>query len=197
MNRARSHHRSLPAERKSQACKGFALIALALAAGWVAPAQAQSAQTDASVLLLEPLSIVKSADMDFGQIMVAGPGGTVTMTPSATASCTPAATLVQTGTCRAAAFEGYGRRNRFIWIRLPAGRTITLTGPGTPMVVNNMTIGTTSDLNQMGNGNGNQPYRILSSTGLFTFWVGGTLNVNANQLPGVYSTTFDVRLEYQ
>ena len=173
------------------ACAGL------LGMGGAATAAAETATADATVVFLEPLSIVKSADMDFGQIMVAGAGGTVTMTPSATATCTPAAALVQTGNCRAAAFEGYGRRNRFIWIRLPAGRTITLNGPGTPMVVNNMTIGTTSDLNQVGNGNGNQPYRIMSSTGLFTFWVGGTLNVNANQLPGVYSTTFDVRLEYQ
>ena len=40
-------------------------------------------------------------------------------------------------------------------------------------------------------------FRIADPQGIFLFRVGGTLNVNAGQLPGVYTGTFDIRLDYQ
>jgi hypothetical protein len=36
----------------------------------------------------------------------------------------------------------------------------------------------------------------LSSTGTDSFAVGGTLNIGATQIPGVYTGTFDVTVDY-
>lgn len=39
-------------------------------------------------------------------------------------------------------------------------------------------------------------YRINPVNGIFDFRIGGRLNVNANQAPGLYQGTFNVRIDY-
>ncbi len=50
-----------------------------------------------------------------------------------------------------------------------------------------------------GGGNGNPPgtmgrYRILNDSGIGRFRIGGTLHVNANQAPGVYTGTLTMQV---
>ena len=70
------------------------------------------------------------------------------------------------------------------------------------MTVNNFTMGLAPDVTYIGGnghglGNGNRRYQINSNTGIFTFRLGGRLNVGANQAPGVYNGTFNVTVQYQ
>ncbi len=183
------------------ACAG---LICALAALMIAPAAlAQSgssapASTPAHVTVVTPASLVKINDLDFGSIVPQTTAGTVILNPANNA-CTTTGAIIHIGGCLAANFAGMGRRN-FI-VRLSVSTSTNLTGPGQTMIMNAMTIDTAPDLvfqpNGNGNGAGNQRYRIDSNTGIFNFQVGGTLRVNANQVPGPYAGTFTVTANYQ
>ncbi|MCB2088263.1 MAG: DUF4402 domain-containing protein [Sphingomonadaceae bacterium] len=159
------------------------------------PAMAQSAAAPAQLVVLEPLSLVKVKDLDFGQIIVNG-AGTVVLNPTGSGTCTASGNLVRSGTCKPAEFAGLGSTGRFVRVRRPASNSITLTGPGTNMTVTNLQLDASPDLQlwfQLGRG---YYYRIVSPDGSFDFRVGGTLNVAAGQAPGVYTGTFDVDINY-
>jgi Domain of unknown function (DUF4402) len=182
-----------------------AALALALAAGFGQPALAGPTDTGAAaavaeVAVMEPLQLVKMRDLDFARIGPTPTAGTVVLNPNDN-SCTATGGLLHIGTCQAAVFGGMGARRMIVRINAPT--TITLTGPGQAMVIDTITLDTVPDLqlqpngNGNGNGNGNRRYRIVSNSGIFAFNLGGTLRVNANQAPGVYSASFDVTAVYQ
>lgn len=62
--------------------------------------------------------------------------------------------------------------------------TTTLSGPGDTMTVDNLSVNDSTPL-------------LDAASGLSNVVVGGRLNVNANQLPGLYSGTYNVTVTYQ
>lgn len=169
------------------------LIALISAA---APAHAQSQQSiDVRMAIFGDLSITKTEDLDFGKIL-APAAGTVVMTPTPNPSCIVTGGVTHVGACQPAEFGGAGETNRIVRIKKPSGQKITLTGPGTDMTVTNLVIDASPDLQEINVTPGFSRYRIVSSTGIFTFRFGGTLNVAANQAPGVYTGTFNITIQY-
>lgn len=171
-----------------------ALVACALAPG-VANAQTRSVETATArgrAVVLTPLSFINTRAMDFGRIATTA-AGTVTLSP-VTNACTPSAGVLRIGTCQPAEFAGRGALNLVVRIRVNES-TINLTGPGAPMRLDTFTVGPAPNLLYIG-APGNPRYRILTPTGIFTFRVGGTLRINANQLPGQYRGTFTVRADY-
>lgn len=175
----------------------FCAFALALPTN---PALAQTATTTGGArgVVVTPLTLVKSKDLDFGLIAPAATAGTVTLDPVAQ-TCAVAGGLVHAGTCQAAEFVGMGARRMLVRIQVPT--TVTLTGPGQAMTVTNFTLATSPDLafvggNGNGLGNGNRRYQIQPTNGIFDFRVGGRLNVNANQAGGKYTGTFTVTVQY-
>lgn len=182
----------------------FALMAMCALGVVSAPASAQSsdsATADTYATVIGALTITKARDMDFGKI--AGPAaGTLTMVPSLLApTCTPSIGLLHHGKCQPAIFVGSGDPLQTVRIKLPAGDSIDLTGPGANMTVTEFVVDGDPTLANVGNGKGKGKgfvrYDILDPAGVFGFRVGGTLNVGANQTPGTYTGTFDVRLDYQ
>ncbi len=164
---------------------------------WINPAQAQSQHaSDVRIAILEPLSITKVNDMDFGRI-IGDVSGTIVMTATASPTCTASAGLIQSGVCQPAEFGGAGPNNQRIRIRRPAGDTINLTGPGADMTITDFSFDGSPDLTLVQTNPQWTRYRIASADGTFIFRVGGTLNVGANQAPGVYNGTFNIRLDYQ
>ena len=162
-----------------------------------APVQAQDVESsEARVGLIEPLTITKLADMDFGGL-VTTTGGTVVLNPTTTATCTTTGDVVHSGDCQPAVFGGSGATGERVRVRRPAGRTITLTGPGDDMTVTDITINGDPDLTPVQSNPNWERYLIGSADGTFLFRVGGTLNVNAAQAPGLYTGTFEIRLDYQ
>lgn len=174
-----------------------ALGALAALFALPAAAQAQSGQSiDTTVALIEPLTITKLRDLDFGDLVVTT-GGTVVLTPTASPTCTVTGGVVHSAECQPAVFGGSSEFGQRVRVRRPVGRTITLTGPGADMTVTDITInGDPTLVNVQSNPNWER-FLVNSLDGTFIFRVGGTLNVNPAQAPGTYTGTFEIRLDYQ
>lgn len=176
----------------------FAALVIALVAAPVA-AETATGNGTSSAVVVEPLSLIKTRDLNFGKIVPRPTAGTVTVNAD-TGACTVTGAIMQVGTCNTAEFAGMGRRNLRVRFQLPG--TVTLTGPGgATMIADTLTVGTAPDLTYIGGngnglGNGNRRYRIDSPTGIFTFRVGARLNVGANQAPGIYTGTFNVTVQY-
>lgn len=191
--------------RRLRRMPGSALAACLLAWLLLAPGAAsaqtrtiETATSTAQAAILEPASLLKTEDMDFGRIAARPNIGTVVLNP-ATLTCTTTGTLVHAGVCRPAEFAGRGRRNLIARFTFPTSVTLTRTGGGS-MVLDNFRFDASPDLrlvlNGNGNGAGNIRYLILSTSGMFTLRVGGTLHVGANQAPGTYQGSFNVTVQY-
>jgi hypothetical protein len=177
----------------------FAVLATVALAPGHALAQSKVASANTAAIVLTPGSIVKTADMKFGNITVAGTLGTVIMTPSALADCQPSAGLVHTGDCQSARFVVRGKKAEHVRIE-DLGNTgvVTLTGPGgATMTLDSMTI-SVSGMTRNGQGNGFRfgNWRINDASGIANFWIGGTLHVAANQTPGVYNGTLTIDVQF-
>lgn len=186
-----------------------AVPALALAGGLASPVQAGEVATAAgraSAVVVAPLSVIKVDDMSFGRIVARPQPGTITINAN-TGACTVTGTILEVGTCRRARFDGMGTKNMNARISLTA--ISNLTGPGQTMVLDNVILGNNSSISFSGNpnangqgvgltqGNGNQRYSITTNSGIFSLFIGGRLNVNANQAPGVYNGSITINIQYQ
>ena len=146
--------------------------------------QTSSATATASATIITPISISKTADMNFGNIAVsASTGGTVILAPAGTRTTTGSVSLpATTGTVTAAAFTVTGQGSYTYAITLPTTATLT---DGT----HNMTVSSfTSTPSSTG----------TLSAGTQNLTVGGTLTVSAAQAVNVYTTSspFTVTVAY-
>ena len=159
------------------------LVLLALvvpAAGSAAPA---SAPATGQAALLSPLSVVKNGDLDFGDL-VAGGAGTAVIDPVGGALAATGGVIRVGTSAHPATFTGTGSKNSVVHIRLPTSPiTVTRAGGTETMTVSNFT------LDGLAN-------RKVPPSDVFTFAVGGTLNVAAGQAQGTYAGTFTVTVQY-
>ncbi len=174
-----------------------AILATLVAGGLSAlPSQAfaQSMTSTSEVVIVTPLSLVHVDDLLFGNIIPSTSAGTVTISTTGGRTSTGGVTLAG-GTVQAASFAGYGARNQRIQISFgSAAYTLTRVSGSETMTMNNMTIGASlaNGLQQTG-----PRYHIRSTTGIFSFTVGGRLNISASQVGGNYDGTFDVTVIYE
>lgn len=186
-----------------------ATLAGAMALGAAAPLLASEvavATGTSRAVVVAPLTLVKVQDLDFGRIVARPQAGTVTV-DAVTGACTVTGPILEVGTCRYAQFAGMGTKN--MNARISLGGVVNLTGPGQTMVLDTVRLGSNSSISFSGNpnangqgvgltqGNGNQRYSITSNSGIFVLNIGGRLNVNANQAPGVYNGSITVSVQYQ
>lgn len=183
---------------------------LALVCALFAPAaRAQNiadATGTAQAVIVEPLSLTKVRDMDFGKILPSAAAGTVTIDPVTNACSNTGGATSFGNACQAAVFAGMGRHP--FRARVTMSNITQLTGPGAAMTMDTFIIGSNSTItftgntnsqghgNGLVNGGGNQRYQIQNSNGIFTLNIGARLNVNANQTPGIYTGTFSVTVQY-
>lgn len=159
------------------------LLALLAPASALAAPQSAPVPPDAQAALMRPLTLVKLADMDFGDLGAPAAGTAiidpVTNTMSVTGGVVPLG-----GNPHAARFAGSTYSSAVVIIRVPNG-TILLTRVGgtETIAVNNFTLD-------------GQSKRTLAQAGVFEFAVGATLRPAANQVEGVYTGTFDVTIQY-
>ena len=148
-------------------------------------AQATASAT-ASATIVTPISIVKTADLHFGNVAVAAStNGTVVMAPAGTRSATGGVTLPATaGSPVAAAFTVSGQANYTYAITLPSA-SLTLTSGSASMTAGTFTSAPATT-------------GTLSGSGTQTLSVGATLNVAAAQAAGTYTTgtAFAVTVNY-
>lgn len=176
-----------------------ALLAAALGLSLAAPASAQSAkitvQAVAQAIVVTELSFFKVDDLNFGKIIAGTTAGTVTVAPAGGRTVTGGAKLAIDVAAHPARFAGKGSKNQTVTIAVISGiTTLTRVGGTEKMTVDTFVIGSTPTATLT-----TVPlaFRISSSTGIFTFPVGATLRVNANQVPGNYAGSFTITLVYQ
>ncbi len=156
------------------------------------PAFAGTTPGGSEVTIVRPLSFVIDDNLDFGTVVRGTTAGTVTVTPTGTRTQTGGVTLANGGGHKPASFAGQGTFTQRVEISLGAN-SILLNGPGAPMRVRDFVIGstptavlTTAPLS----------FRIAALNGVFSFPIGATLEVAANQAPGVYSGNWSITLNY-
>lgn len=166
--------------------KVLSLLLVVMAFGKNAHAQATATAT-ATATIVTPISISRTAHMNFGNVAVNASGlGTVILAPAGTRTSTGGVTLPATaGTVTAAAFSVAGTANYGFSITLPSS-AVTLTRASSTETMTATTF--TSSSGSTG---------TLNGSGAATFTVGATLNVAAAQVAGVYTSgNFDVTVNY-
>lgn len=145
----------------------------ALLVGWAGSASATCNKT---------ITVTETQQMNFGTIGAATAGGTVTLSPSGTA--TGPASFLLTGAPVAGKFLVTGSPNCLVTISFIGG---TLTAPtgGAPMTIKNFQLPS-----------GFNPTIQGVSGGQLTFSVGADLVVNASQAGGDYAGTYTVTVVY-
>ena len=160
-----------------------------------APSDTTAVNATAEIVLVAPASLTKTRDMVFGKITQSPVAGAVVIN-AATRTCTTTNGLTRLGTCQPAQFAGRG--TRFMQVRISAPTSVQLTGPGQPMTVDTFRISNSAELVlATGTSLTDGRFRIVSSSGIYGFGLGGTLRVNANQAAGGYTGSFDVTVIYQ
>jgi hypothetical protein len=159
----------------------FSIVLFAFAAG--AFAQSSSATATATAVIVSPITITRTADMSFGNIVADADGGTVVLVPAGTRTLTGLTSPSLPGTVTAASFTIAGLANATYAITLPATHDIS-------NGVQTMTVNTFTS-NPSGTG-------TLDATGNQPLNVGATLNVGANQASGTYTNAagFTVTVNY-
>ena len=161
------------------------LLAALLACAVPASAQSVSPNQDATgrAIVLRPLSLLKVEDLDFGWLTVTT-AGTAIVNPFTGVVTTTGGVIAAGGDPVPAEFVGAASRNTPVKIRIP-NRPVTITRQGgtETMTVSNWTLDGPAD-------------RKTGPERAFTFRVGATLNVGANQADGLYTGTFDVEVQY-
>ena len=169
---------------------GMAVAAVCAISG-ASPASAETEPANAEITVVRPLSFVIDDNLDFGSLIPGTLAGTVVMAPTGTRTANNGIVLIGGGQSTAT-FSGQGSFNQRVDISLGAN-SILITGPGAPMRVRTFVIGstptavlTTAPLR----------FRIAAANGIFTFPVGATLEVGANQTPGKYTGNWSITLNY-
>lgn len=134
----------------------------------------------------QQINMSNTRGLDFGRF-VAGPGGTVVISPTGGRSRTGGVILLNSPTAGQATFtvskSSNGGANKAVIISLPANGSTRLTSGA-----NSMAVGTF----------GNSPASLMNvtTTGM-TLSIGATLTVAANQPPGNYSGSFPLTVNFQ
>lgn len=156
-----------------------------------APAHAASGTGTATSVIVRPNTLVKVDDLDFGTIVGASTAGTVTIDPATNARSAGGAVALVGTTAQRAMFQGTGG---LILITVTGDNSVTLTRAGgggtmTASLVRAM-VSSGGGITLLG------PSVTLLPSGVQTYYVGGTLNVDANQPAGDYSGTFTLTVNY-
>jgi hypothetical protein len=147
------------------------------------PAAAGTTAAEAGVITLRKLSILNLSDLDFAANISGAAAGTVTIDPDNDARSNTGGTVAAGGIPQAAKFYTYGGARQNLQVNRGALPVLTRVGGGATMNVTGLTL--------------NGPVlRYLNAAGLLDLRVGGTLAVAANQLPGVYTGSFQITVTY-
>jgi hypothetical protein len=162
-----------------------AAIAAALLSATAIPggAMAATATANGRAIVVTPFSFIQVEDLNFATIVPGPAAGTVTVDANsgARSSGGGVAALAGAGAQRAR-FVGAGSENQTVNLTLSAPPTLS-DGNGNFLVM------TSLDLDGPNT-------RTIGPDLAFDVYVGGTLAVNANQFPGLYSGTFSLTVEY-
>lgn len=133
----------------------------------------------ASVQILRPVAVTKTADLVFGNILPATSTSTVSVAHTGTRTC--GSRLRCYGTPSAGRFHVVGASGQIVCISLAATR-VTLADGAAHTMTANLSLSTLS-------------LALVGGSG--DFGVGGVLSVKANQAEGAYTGQYIVSVDYQ
>ena len=168
------------------------LAALAATFLSASPAFAQAvtanAQAEARGLILQPLTLTKVDDLDFGTVIASAAPGTVSIdADNGARSVTGGVTEVPSYPGNRALFAGAGTASQDVILTLNAPAfLVSTTNPADSITVNSMVLD-----------NGDQTLRTIDATAAFFVGVGGTFGIAGAQPNGLYAAQFDLTAEYQ
>lgn len=160
-----------------------ALLVLAAApvfAQAVVGAPTASASATASAKIYQPISIAKTADLNFGAMIATPAAGKVTLDPAGVRTASGGAVLASAAGVSAAAFGVAGEPNTSFSVALPASIQIA-------SGANSMTVDTFVT---------DAAAYLLDAAGAHPLSVGANLNMAANQPAGLYTGSFSVTVAY-
>jgi Mat/Ecp fimbriae major subunit len=157
------------------------LIALGVASISMTASAATGTGGSTSVIL-QPLSVVKTADLDFGTLVAGPTAGTITVNPVSGARSRTGGTVTVGSPSTAAIFQATGLVNQLYIVALGAPPLLTNGGGGTMPVTALALDGPT--------------IRLFPAGNVATLRVGGTLSVAANQPSGDYTGSFTITVIY-
>lgn len=170
------------------------LAALAAAVATASPAFAQQATVSASAsgeargLVLQPLTLTKVDDLDFGTVVSTAAAGTVEISADDGSRVVTGGVLeVPSYPGGRGLFTGNGTAGRDVNLTLNAPSfLISTTNPLDVIAVNSMVLD-----------NGNSLVRTIGNSTIFNVGVGGVFAIDANQPNGLYTAQFDLTADYQ
>lgn len=170
--------------------KSICLAALAATALSATPALAQqaSATAEARGVVLQPLTLARIQDLDFGTVVGSAVAGTVSIDADTGArSVTGGVTGVPSFPGDRGLFQGAGTAGQDVLLTLNAPTLlISTSNPLDTITVNSMVLDA-----------GNATTRTIGVTGVFQVGVGGDFAIAANQPAGLYTANFDLTADYQ
>jgi hypothetical protein len=170
----------------------LALAALAASAAVASPAFAQtvtaSATAEARGLVLQPLTLTRVDNLDFGTVISTAAAGQVTINEDDGSRTVSGGTLPGPATGNRALFAGAGTIGQQVDLTLTPPVGSLLFSGGNSINISNFTLD---------GGVGLTDTRTIDATGTFQVGVGGTFDIAANQANGLYAADFDLTAEYQ
>jgi hypothetical protein len=166
----------------------LAALAATLATATPAFAQQASAQAEARGVVVQPLTLARVQDLDFGTVVGSAAAGTVVINADTGArTVTGGVTGVPSFPGDRGLFQGAGTAGQDVILQLNAPTLlISQSNPLDTITVNSMTLD-----------QGNLLTRTIGVTGIFQVGVGGDFAIAANQPAALYSANFDLTADYQ
>jgi hypothetical protein len=184
------------------------LAALAATVAFASPAFAQDAEpvpppapvaepvvTDTATalakgLVLQPLTLTKVDDLDFGTILASNVAGTVKIdADDGGRSFTGGVTLVASNAGGRGLFTGAGTKDQEVFL--------TLTPPAQNLLVSTSNAADTVEVSEMVFDQDDSATRTIGDLGTFDVGVGATFEIKGGQANGYYQADFDVTADYQ
>jgi hypothetical protein len=141
-------------------------------------------QARGSARIVNGIFVRNLKELNFATLAAWGPAGTAVVNPDTDAMTTTGGVTYLSGFAYAALFEAVSPTRGVVIIRIPSKpAVVTRVGGTETMTVDTWTL------------SGNSR-RVVTAKETFSFKVGGTLRVNANQAEGTYVGTFEVDIQY-
>lgn len=175
--------------------RAIAVPALAVGAALLAgtPVLAAPAVQSGHVnaMVIRPLSLAKTADLSFGNVIAGATAGTVTINPYTDARTSTGGLVLAGGTVQAARLVGAGTPGQLVLVRWnTAAFTLTRVGGGATMQVDSLATNYVQYIFA-----GSDP-RLVPADRVLDIRFGGRLLVGANQAAGTYEGNFPVTVDY-
>lgn len=164
-----------------------AIAALLISTTPAAAAINATASAEARGLVLQPLTLTKVSDLDFGTIIASAVAGSVSIDANTGArSSTGGITEVPTAPGGRAEFAGAGTTGQLVLLTLAAPTLLVSTSNATDTLsVSSLTLDSAGSS------------RTIGATQAFSVGVGGNFAIAASQANGLYTAQFDLTASYQ